>query len=46
MRRNYFIDDIEEMKKRNQEWIRHSVERKKLLKEELIAKKSELEVIF
>ena len=46
MRRNYFIDDIEEMKKRNQEWIRHSVERKKLLKEELIAKKSELECLI
>ncbi len=46
MRRNYFIDDIEEMKKRNREWIRHSVERKKLLKEELSAKKSKLEYLI
>ncbi len=46
MRRNYFIDDIEEMKKRNQEWIRHSVEREKLLKEELTARKSELEYLI
>ncbi len=34
------------MKKRNREWIRHSVESRKLLKEELTVKKSKLEYLI
>ena len=45
MKRDYLYDN-EEMKKKNREWIRHSVEREKLLKDELTAKKKELEYLI